>query len=88
MQIIFTQVDQRDYTVQPIEIDSVAEYLFEKLKIKPADVLEADFHSHREKKEIVLRDKVDIYAILGEGFPDNYIDYQVEVIKLPQSKKK
>ena len=66
-------------------LETVGSYIFDVLKINPGDALEIDYFSHREKKQILLRDGLDIdkYRI---NMPDTFKGYIVRIEKLSQTK--
>ena len=55
MEITFKKLEEEEHTrSQYADTETVAEYIFDCLKIKPEDVLEVDFNGHREKKQVLL----------------------------------
>ena len=71
-----------------IDLETIGEYICDKLGIRPEDVLELELNSGRyDTKQILLRPEVDSerYVI---GFPDIFKVYEVTVTKLTVNKTK
>ena len=70
---------------QIVDIKTVGEYIFDKLRINPYDVLELDFNAGKDRKQVSLKPGVDSEKYAGQ-FPDTFKGYQVTVTKLPLNK--
>ena len=79
-------MDHKDTKVPDFpSLETEGFYIFDVLKINPADAQEIDYFSHREKKQILLRDGLDIDKF-RINMPDTYKGYIVKIEKLSQTK--
>ena len=61
IEISFTRMNDKDTTIPEFpSLEVVGSYIFDVLKINHGDALEIDYFTHREKKQILLRDDLDI----------------------------
>ena len=62
-----------------VELEVVSEYLFEQLKINPADILEVDFNTGKmDVKQKLFKPTVDTDKYVS-NFPDTFGDFSVNV---------
>ena len=88
IEISFTKMDHHDTEIPDFpSLETVGSYLFDILKINPADALEIDYFSNREKKQILLRNGLDIDKF-RINMPDTFKGYIVKSEKLIQNKNK
>ena len=86
IEISFSKMDHHDKEVPEFpSLETVGSYIFDILKINPADALEINYFSNREKKQILLRDGLDIDKF-RINMPDTYKGFIVKVEKLIQNK--
>ena len=61
IEISFIKLDHHNTEIPDYpSLETVGSYIFDVLKINPADAKEIDYFSNREKKQILLRDGLDI----------------------------
>ena len=71
-----------------IEMETLSEYIFTELGIKPAEIMEIDLNTGRSDiKQIRLKPGVDTDKLLSD-FPDTYAGYAVNISKLTQTNTK
>merc|ERR1712098_867406 len=70
-----------------VDIETVEEYVFDKLGIKPEDVLKLDFNESRDRKQILLKAGVDSEKYVAQ-LPDTFKGYEVTVTKITLHKTK
>ena len=69
-------------------METLSEYIFTELGIKPADIMEIDLNTGRSDiKQIRLKPGVDTDKLLSD-FPDTYEGYAVNISKLTQTNTK
>ena len=86
IEISFTRLENINHVVpEYAEIDTVGSYIFDELGINTQDVLELDQNSDRTKKQILLRDGLDLDKYLNK-FPDTFNGYHVYIEKLYQTR--
>ena len=67
-----------------VDLDTVSEYVFSELKIKPEDILEIDLNTGRNDiKEITFKPDVDTEKMI-EDFPDTYNGFIVNISRVSQ----
>ena len=88
IEISFRRMNNIDNVIpEYADVETVGAYLFDVLKIKVDDVLEFDHNSNKEKKQILLRDGLDLNKYLN-NFPDTFKGYQISIEKLTHTKTK
>ena len=86
IEISFSKIDHHDTEVPDFpSLETECSYILDVLKINPADGQEIDHFSHREKKQILLRDGLDIDKF-RINLPDTFKGYIVKIEKLTQTK--
>merc|ERR1712208_196071 len=86
IEISFTKMNHKDTEIPDFpSLETVGSYIFDVLKINPADALEIDYFSHREKKQILLRDGLDIDKF-RINMPVTFKGHIIKIEKLTQTK--
>ena len=88
IEISFSKLDHHETEVPDYpSLETVGSYIFDVLRINPADAKEIDYFSNREKKQILLRDglEIDKFRI---NMPDTFRGYIIKIEKLTQTKTK
>ena len=82
LQVRFSRSSKDSPVNRQLDLDTMSEYLFLHLEVKPEDLLEVDFNTGRwDTKHLLFKPGVNTDKYVSE-FPDTFNDYLVTVSKI------